>query len=133
MVDAKAMRTKILERGLDCVADVDALEMLDQLAQVKAERDALRAELDALKAAFKCVHESHEVMYQAANACPVPPAPSVPEGWLKRGIAELEAIRDESELCGECRSRANERAGRGDKILIERLFRAFCGVAPEIN
>lgn len=54
---------------------------------------------------------------------PCPPVLNVPEGWLERGLAELEAIRnrhDDSELLN-------------DRTLIERLGRAMLAAAPSTS
>ena len=48
-ISTEEIRKTITERGLDCVSDVEGLELLARLERAEKERDALRAELDALK------------------------------------------------------------------------------------
>ena len=48
------------------------------------------------------------------------PAPSVLDGWIERGIAELEKIRDEEGLCS-------------DRVLMERLILAFLTATPKLE
>ena len=49
------------------------------------------------------------------------PAPSVPEGWIQRGMAELEAIRN----------RQDDDTLLDDRTLIERIGKAMLEAAPE--
>ena len=48
-------------------------------------------------------------------------APNVPEGWIQRGMAELEAIR----------SRQDDDTLLDDRTLIERIGKAMLAAAPE--
>ncbi len=55
---------------------------------------------------------------------PIPgaqPAPSAPDGWIQRGIAELEAIRN----------RHDDDTLLNDRTLIERIGKAMLAAAPE--
>ena len=66
-----------------------------------------------------------EYVEVAAWLCGIPaqPAPSVPEGWIQRGMAELEAIR----------SRKDDDPLLDDRTLIERIGKAMLEAAPEVK
>ena len=49
------------------------------------------------------------------------PVPSVPDGWIQPGMAELEAIRN----------RHDDDTPLNDRALIERIGKAMLAAAPE--
>lgn len=59
--------------------------------------------------------------YGVDGYVPAQPAPSVPEGWIQRGMAELEAIRN----------RHDDDTLLNDRTLIERIGKAMLAAAPE--
>ena len=48
-ISMEEIRKTITERGLDCVSDVEGLELLARLERAEKERDALRARIEAME------------------------------------------------------------------------------------
>ena len=118
------------------------LELLDRLEAAEKERDALRAKIAEMERQEPVaeIGQQYTLLFAGSGsitgvvkrhglkigdklyALPgAQPAPSVPEGWIQRGMAELEAIR----------SRQDDDTLLDDRTLIERIGKAMLAAAPE--
>ena len=95
------------------------LALMAKLEAAEKERDALRAEVNVWRRQAEAYWAKIEQMEKQEPVAQ--PAPSAPEGWIQRGVAELEAIRN----------RQDDDTLLDDRTLIERIGKAMLAATPE--
>lgn len=132
---ATLARLEAAEKELDDVAQQLVQSEIGKRG-ISEARDALRAEVEAMEKQFpicrvKDIRRAHYMTKVVGldpeawlDALPgAQPAQSVPEGWIQRGVAELEAIRN----------RQDDDTLLDDRTLIERIGKAMLEAAPEVK
>lgn len=121
---------ELLDRLEAAERECDAAELMSLALRAKVAEMEKQEPIDLrFPSALRKMWASYEIQNWIEEQGPLyalpgaQPAPSVPEGWIQRGMAELEAIR----------SRQDDDTLLDDRTLIERIGKAMLAAAPDVK